>query len=172
MFRFKTNHITTSIIHIMSSPKSTDTSKTTFFKLTPISGETATNEIQTYTEDFDPKYKISQEFKDTILQNLAARPEELYDENGRINKDATSRGFLNVPDCETQEGLNIIRQVIGKGGCYFHMTTQNTGIDFIWHDRAQNKFFFWGTKYPLIRAMKIINSRLEIVKARMTTTDA
>ena len=152
----------------MSSPKSTDTSKSTgpakpsmFFKLTPISGETATNEILTYTEDFHPKYKISQEFKDNLLQNLANRPTELYDEQGRLNKDATCRGFLNVPDCDTQEGIDIIRQVIGKGGCYFHMTTDNTGIDFIWHDRAQNKFFFWGTKYSLIRAMKIISRRLE-----------
>jgi len=158
----------------MSSPKSTDTTKTShvskptmFFKLTPITGETATNEILTYTEDFDPKYKITQEFKDNLLKNLESRPVELFDEQGRVNPNATCRGFLNVPDCETQDGLNIIRQVIGKGGCYFHMTTDNTGIDFIWHDRAQNKFFFWGTKYSLIRAMKIISRRLE---NKMTNT--
>ena len=102
----------------MSSPKSNNTSKPSmFFKLTPITGETASNEIHTYTEDFDPKYKITQDFKDNLLSNLTNRPEDLYDEQGRVNPNATCRGFLNVPDCETQDGLNIIRQVIGKGGC-------------------------------------------------------
>lgn len=151
----------------MSSPNSSNNTKNMFFKLTPITGETASNEISTYTENFDPKYKITPEFKDTLLQNLQSRPEDIYDQDGKLNPNSTCRGFLTVPDCETQEGLNLIRQVIGKGGCYFHLTTQNTGIDFIWHDRAQNKFFFWGTKYPLIRALKIIHNRIQLVRARM-----
>ena len=161
-----------------NSPKPTDNSSMNtarqpprFFKLSPITSETAVNEISTYTEDFDPKYKITQEFKDTLLENLNSRTEEPYDENGRINAASTCRGFLNVPDCTTQPGQDIIRQVIGKGGCYFHMTTQNTGIDFIWHDRAQNKFFFWGTKFPIIRAMKVIDRRITIVTNRMTVNE-
>ena len=60
-----------------NSPKPTDNSSMNtarqpprFFKLSPITSETAVNEISTYTEDFDPKYKITQEFKDTLLENL------------------------------------------------------------------------------------------------------
>ena len=141
-----------------SSRRNTVRQQPRYFRLTPISKETAVNEIHTYTEDFDPKYKISDEFRDNLLQTLNSRPN---DETG------TRRGFINVPDSTTQAGLGIIRQLIGRGGCYFHLTTENTGIDFIWHDRAQNKFFFWGTKYPLIRAMKIIDSRIRNVTERM-----
>lgn len=123
-----------------------------YFKFTPLDAETALNEISTYTNDFDPIYKISAEFKETLTNSINSR-------------DTTLRGFLNVP-----ENPDIIRQVIGKGGCYFHMTTSNTGIDFIWHDRSANKFFFWGTKYPLIRAMNIISKRLDIVSERMKSS--
>jgi len=142
----------------MSHGSTTQRAEPRYFRLSPISAETATNEINTYTEDFDPKFKITEEFKIKLLETLNSRPD---DETG------TRRGFLNVPDCTTDDGQNIIRQVIGRGGCYFHLTTQNTGIDFIWHDRAQNKFFFWGTKYPLIRAMKIIDKRISMVTQRM-----
>ena len=134
-----------------NSPNSSNSTKKMYFKFTELDAETALNEINTYTNDFDPIYKISPEFKDTLTENI----------NGR---ETTQRGFLNVP-----QDPNIIRQVIGRGGCYFHMTTQNTGIDFIWHDRSANKFFFWGTKYPLIRAMNIIHKRLEMVSQRMAT---
>ena len=60
----------------------------------------------------------------------------------------------------------IPNAVIGKGGCYFHLTTTNTKIEFIWHDRAQNRFFFWGTKFPLIKAMNIILHRITLVSQR------
>ena len=132
-----------------NSSNSTNSTKKMYYSFTSLDAETALNEIYTYTNDFDPVYKISQEFKDTLTSNINER-------------DTTLRGFLNVP-----QDPNIIRQVIGKGGCYFHMTTQNTGIDFIWHDRSANKFYFWGTKFPLIRAMNIIHKRLEIVSQRM-----
>ena len=132
-----------------NSSNSTNSPKKMYYSFTSLNAETALNEINTYTNDFDPVYKISQEFKDTLTSNINER-------------DTTLRGFLNVP-----QDPNIIRQVIGKGGCYFHMTTQNTGIDFIWHDRSANKFYFWGTKFPLIRAMNIIHKRLEIVSQRM-----
>ena len=135
-----------------NSSNSTNSTKKMYYSFTTLDAETALNEINTYTNDFDPIYKISQEFKDTLTSNINER-------------DTTLRGFLNVP-----QDPNIIRQVIGKGGCYFHMTTQNTGIDFIWHDRSANKFYFWGTKFPLIRAMNIIHKRLEIVSERMAMT--
>lgn len=135
-----------------NSSNSTNSTKKMYYSFTTLDAETALNEINTYTNDFDPVYKISQEFKDTLTSNINER-------------DTTLRGFLNVP-----QDPNIIRQVIGKGGCYFHMTTQNTGIDFIWHDRSANKFYFWGTKFPLIRAMNIIHKRLEIVSQRMAMT--
>ena len=114
-----------------------------FFKFTEFSGQDALTQINKLTNNFDPQYGISQEFIDSLTANLT-------------NRNTILQGFLYAP-----KDPNITRQVIGKGGCYFHMTTQNCAIHFIWHDRQSNKFLFWGDKYPLIRAMKIIYSRIQ-----------
>ena len=141
------------IIKIMSN--STNSTKTQvhtpkiYFKFSPLTPEQALNEISTYTEDFDPKYNLTQEFQDNLTQSINSR-------------DTTFRGFLDVSSYHP----DIIKQVIGKGGCYFHLTTTNTKIEFIWHDRAQNRFFFWGTKFPLIKAMNIILHRIILVSQR------
>jgi hypothetical protein len=52
------------------------------------------------------------------------------------------------------------KQVIGKDGCYFKMTTANTGVDFIWHDRTENHFLFWGPQQSVLEAMEIIQGRI------------
>ena len=141
------------IIKIMSN--STNSTKTQvhtpkiYFKFTPLTPEQALNEISTYTEDFDPKYNLTQEFQDNLTQSINSR-------------DTTFRGFLDVSSYHP----DIIKQVIGKGGCYFHLTTTNTKIEFIWHDRAQNRFFFLCTKFPLIKAMNIILHRISLVSQR------
>ena len=77
-----------------NSPNSSNSTKKIYFKFTDLDAETALNEINTYTNDFDPVYKISPEFKDTLTENI----------NGR---ETTQRGFLNVP-----QDPNIIRQVV------------------------------------------------------------
>jgi len=59
------------------------------------------------------------------------------------------------PDVEAQ------KLIIGKGGYYFKITTQNTGIYLIWHNRLRNIFGFWAPdKDTLFLAMNIIRSRL------------
>lgn len=67
----------------------------------------------------------------------------------------TTFGYLDAPI-----DVDVAKQVIGHEGFYFKLTTSNTNVDFIWHDRAQNKFLFWGPKYNVIQAMKIIQSRI------------
>ncbi len=113
-----------------------------FFKFTEFDSQDALTQINKLTNNFDPQYGISQEFIDSLTANLT-------------NRNTILQGFLYAP-----KDPNITRQVIGKGGCYFHITTQNCAIQFIWHDRNSNKFLFWGDKYPLIRAMNIIHSRI------------
>ena len=113
-----------------------------YFKFTPLSGQDALDDIKNHTEQFNSKYGITDDFVKELTNRLTNTPSVL-------------RGFLNAPT-----DSNITRQVIGKGGCYFHLTTQNCNIDFIWHDRNSNKFLFWGDKFPLIHAMKQIQYRI------------
>jgi len=55
----------------------------------------------------------------------------------------------------------ITQQVIGAGGHYFKLTTSKTGVDFIWHDRTNNVFLFWGpNNYRLTRALNAISWRI------------
>ena len=126
-----------------TSSSSANTQSNIYFKFTEFDSQDALSDINTYTNNFDPQYGISPEFVENLTTNITQNPTVL-------------QGFLYAPS-----DPNITRQVIGKGGCYFHMTTQNCAIHFIWHDRQSNKFLFWGDKYPLIRAMKIIYSRIQ-----------
>ena len=126
-----------------TSSSSANTQSNIYFKFTEFDSQDALSDINAYTNNFDPQYGISPEFVENLTTNITQKPNVL-------------QGFLYAPS-----DPNITRQVIGKGGCYFHMTTQNCAIHFIWHDRQSNKFLFWGDKYPLIRAMKIIYSRIQ-----------
>ena len=73
----------------------------------------------------------------------------------------TTFGHLPAPYNTDIIDVDIIKQIIGKDGCYFKMTTFNTGVDFIWHDRAENQFCFWGPKENVLKAMKIIQVRID-----------
>ena len=73
----------------------------------------------------------------------------------------TTFGHLPAPYNTDIIDVDIIKQIIGKDGCYFKLTTFNTGVDFIWHDRAENQFCFWGPKDSVLKAMKIIQGRVD-----------
>jgi len=79
---------------------------------------------------------------------------------------------INEDDLITKDSLNgdidsnIMRQVIGKGGYYFHLTTKNTNCYFIWYSITDNKIYIWGNSESVSKAKGILNHRLQIVKAR------
>jgi hypothetical protein len=77
----------------------------------------------------------------------------LIDRIGR--RQFTTFGYMPAPP-----SVDVTKQVIGTDGYFFKLTTSNTGVDFIWHDRAKNNFLFWGEKQSVIQAMKIIRSRI------------
>jgi hypothetical protein len=65
-------------------------------------------------------------------------------------------GYIPAPPNEF-----IARQVVGKDGFFFKKTTYTWDIDFIWHDRTNNVFLFWGEdKFNLIKAMDSIRWRI------------
>ena len=113
-----------------------------FYKLTELNAEVALNNISVLTNNFDTKYQIEPKFIDNLRHNLQ-------------NRGITLHGFLyDPPDAD------IIKMVIGRGGCYFYKTTLECGIDFIWHNRDKKRFEFWGPKFSVIRAMDIIRHRI------------
>ena len=64
-------------------------------------------------------------------------------------------GFIQAPQC-----VESVKRIIGINGYYLKLTTQNTGVNFIWHDRARNEFQFWGGYHNCIRAMKEVHYRI------------
>jgi len=117
-----------------------------YFKLTPIPSRNALTRIEQLTNNFDPEFKISTDF----VQSLRTRLD---------SDDTIMEGFLYAPT-----DSDVCRQVIGAGGCYFHQTTTQQDIAMIWHDRTPHRpvFRFWGKKYNLIRAMNIIKHRIDM----------
>ncbi len=54
-----------------------------------------------------------------------------------------------------------IKQIIGKNGCYFKITTEATDTDFIWHNMDRKVFEFWGPYNNIFQAVSAINYRIE-----------
>jgi outer membrane murein-binding lipoprotein Lpp len=66
-------------------------------------------------------------------------------------------GVLDAP-CDTDTN----KKIIGKGGCYFYKTTVENRILFIWHNRENKKYEFWGSSfYGMINSMNAISTRIE-----------
>ena len=56
---------------------------------------------------------------------------------------------------------SITKQVIGLNGHYFHLTTENYGLLYIWHHRPTSSFHFWGSNYiNVINAVDVIKDRI------------
>ena len=85
---------------------------------------------------------FAEDFVDLLYERIILRP-------------LTTFGYMPAPP-----NADICKQVIGKDGYYFKLTTNNTDVDFIWHDREKNNFLFWGERTNVIQAMKIIRSRI------------
>jgi hypothetical protein len=103
------------------------------------------SKIKEFTNNF-ASLSADQAFIDSLTEKL--------DTDGSILE-----GYLYAPT-----DPDVCRQVIGKDGCYFHMTTQKQDIAMIWHDRSCSRpvFRFWGEKQNLVRAMNAIRYRIAL----------
>jgi len=79
------------------------------------------------------------------------------------SRNFTSFGYLPAP----LSNSDLIKQVIGIEGYYLKLTTEKTGVDFIWHDRECNEFHFWGEHSCCIKAMNEIRYRISKISAEM-----
>ena len=135
--------------HVKSSPDKGTTNSNMepmYYKLETLSGKTALERICQLTNNFDESLKMEPEFIEEIKTKLNT-------------DDEIMEGFLYAPT-----DPDICKQVIGKGGYYFHLTTKQQDIAMIWHERdlARPVFRFWGEKFKLIKAMNIIRHRIHM----------
>ena len=96
------------------------------------------------------------------LGNTSQFPEE-YQNRLQVLKEAGSEFevYMDVLDV-SEVSSDILKQVIGAKGCYFIKTTQTYDLDFVWHNTGTKGIEFWGpNKNSIIKAMKLINSRIE-----------
>lgn len=117
-----------------------------FYRLNEEPSREVLTKIKELTNNFDASTKMTPEFVASLTE--------------RLDVEATiMEGFLYAPT-----NSDICRQVIGKDGCYFHMTTSQQDIAMIWHDRAGQRpiFRFWGEKFRVIKAMNIIRHRIHM----------
>ena len=67
---------------------------------------------------------------------------------------------------QAPQSVDAIRQIIGLGGCYFKMTTENFGLLFVWHSRSTNHFHLWGNDiHNLNGAVDVITQRINTYTA-------
>ena len=114
-----------------------------FYKLEKLEAEKALEDIRVITKDFSTELGLTPEFTEALKTRINTRGYSF-------------QGFLYAP-----KEADVTKQVIGKGGCYFHKTTADCDIDFIWHNRETGQFLFWGDKANLIHAMDIIRTRIQ-----------
>ena len=74
--------------------------------------------------------------------------------------DAQTRPYSFYGSIPAPPWTDVVKQVIGINGYYLKLTTQNSLVDFIWHDRARNEFQFWGEYQSCVKAMKEIRYRI------------
>jgi len=71
-------------------------------------------------------------------------------------KHFTTFGYIPAPP-----DSDVTRQVIGKDGHFFKMTTTLCEVDFIWHDRVNQMFLFWGSStFKVVKALNSIRWRI------------
>ena len=108
------------------------------------------DEIRNYTSNFT---KIGPNDDGQFIDDLKVK---LAGDDGVVYK-----GSIDAPT-----DVVITKKVIGRGGYYFRLTTDKTGVYFIWHDRDLKKFIFWGEEYNVKQAMGVLNYRIKIVTQR------
>ena len=114
-----------------------------------ITNEECLDQIRTVTGNFDERVNMDATFIDNLKLKLS-------EEGNAFRAETTA---------PTDD--DITKQVIGRAGYYFHLTTEKTGAFFIWHDRVSKKFIFWGPdEYHTNHALGQIKYRIKIVTHR------
>jgi hypothetical protein len=74
--------------------------------------------------------------------------------------DAQTRPYSSYGTIPAPPSTDLVKKIIGVNGYYLKLTTQNSLVDFIWHDRVRNEFQFWGEYNSCVKAMNEIRYRI------------
>jgi len=70
-------------------------------------------------------------------------------------------------EIQGSDDVDITKQVIGRKGHYLRLTTEKTGVFFIWHNHTKKTYTFWSpTEEALGRAIGVIKHRIHITGQR------
>ena len=74
---------------------------------------------------------------------------------------------VHTQEIQSSLDIDITKQVIGRKGHYLRLTTEKTGVFFIWHNHAKKTYTFWSpTEEALGRAIGVIKHRIYITTQR------
>ena len=122
------------------------------FPLSEIPSSQALRDLHQFTQGFHSLLKAGQgAFVNDLHQQILMR----Y---------TTIVGYLEA----TTYTPDVLKKVIGANGYYLKLTTTQCGIYFIWYDPVLTNLLFWApNRFTIIKAMKIIRSRLRKYSAAL-----
>ena len=102
----------------------------------------------------------------TVTDNMAKTGES----EEFINKLVVSINELDEvfkQELRGSDNVDITKQVIGRKGHYLRLTTDKTGVFFIWHNHTNKKYTIWSpTEEALGRAIGVLKHRIYITTQR------
>lgn len=133
------------------------------------------------THNITKAYQIMTDYKEydcetaynEIIKRLGSRgiPDD-YRRGLESLKDAGGDYLVHMGTIDISDISNdVIKQVIGKGGCYFIMTTSEQDLDFIWHNVEKKEFEFWGPKDNIVNGINEINYRITKIRSTIEMDD-
>ena len=101
----------------------------------------------------------TQLLNDIISKASGVDPQLMDDLTLRLQNSPTQLAYRT--SIQAPLSVDAIRQIIGRNGCYFKMTTENFGLFFVWHSRSTNHFHLWGSDiHNLNGAVEVLTRRI------------
>ena len=95
------------------------------------------------------------------LRLSGSRVSEIFKRGLDSLKEAGSEYNVYLGELDVSEiSSDVLKQVIGKEGCYFIKTTEQCDLDFVWHNRDTKKIEFWGPKDNIDKGISAIKYRI------------
>ena len=117
----------------------------TIFNITTVSREECVKSIAEVTHGFH----LNSEYVGRLIQTI-------YSKMGII------KGTMAAP-----WSPEVRESVVGPKGRFFKLTTVNCDVIFIWHDKTEHEYVFFGSsKRRVVQAMHVIKNRIKTCSQR------
>jgi len=106
---------------------------------------------------------INKDFLPSYIQELTKLPDDnewFLSVKSKVAEVDKVYGYKYDISSMDDKITDVMKQVIGKDGCYFLKTTTDTGILFLWFDKTTSTIEFYGPKDNIREAINRINYRI------------